>query len=185
VIFVSETNEYMQEEAEIMSETSQDRLYRQQSALAAFGNFARHESNLDIIFAEAARVCAAGLASRHSKISRFRSETNDLLLESGCGWQPGIVGHFIAQADVSTPQGRAFITGKPSICNGLRLKGDFDLPSLYIDHGILAAIYVMIRGNGMPFGVLGVDDDKAHVYDEHDVDFLSVRPKTLRVLRVG
>lgn len=155
-----------------MSEIFEDRVHRQQAALAAFGNFASHEANLDVVFAEAVRVCAKGLASRYCKVSRYRREKNDLLLEAGFGWQPGIVGYFAAAANGRTPQGRAFVTGKPSICNDLRLSGDFDLPGLHTDHGVISGLCVMIRGNGMPWGVLGVDDDQPHTYDEHDVDFL-------------
>lgn len=155
-----------------MTEISEDRLHRQQAALAAFGNFASHEADLEVVFAEAVRVCAKGLASRYCKISQFRREQNDLLLKAGYGWPPGNVGYFAVPASRSTPQGRAFVTGQPAICADLRA-GDFDLPRLYTDHGIISTIYVMIRGNGMPWGVLGVEDDEPHTYDEHDIDFLT------------
>jgi hypothetical protein len=83
------------------------------------------------VLTEAARVCAQGLSMPFSKVCRYRTETNDFVIEAGHGWQEGIVGHVTSRADASTPQGRAFITGLPSICNDLSKDSDFELPSFY------------------------------------------------------
>ena len=84
-----------------------------------------------------------------------------------------MIGHVVSRADESSPQGRAFITGKPSICKDLRRDTEFVLPSFYAAHGIISTIDVLIKGNGKPYGVLEIDNDKQHDYDEHDIDFLT------------
>ncbi len=71
----------------------------------------------------------------------------------------------------STPQGRAFVTGKSSICYDLRRDNDFDLPPHYAEHGIISTIDVVIGGDDRPFGVLEIDNDVQHDYDQHDIDF--------------
>ena len=150
-----------------------DKLLRQQAAIAGFGSFALRQSDLMKVLTEAARVCAEGLGVPFSKVCRYRAVENDLLIEAGYGWQPGVVGHVVSRADESSPQGRAFVTGEPSICNDLRQDNQFELPSFYAAHGIVSTIDVLIKGNDQPYGVLEIDNDQQHDYDHHDVNFLT------------
>src|ERR1700730_18755019 len=96
------------------------KLLRQQAAIARFGSFALRERDLMKILTEAARVCAEGLSVPFSKVCQYRPEQNDLLIVAGHGWQDGVIGHVVSRADTSSPQGRAFRTGKPSIIHDLR-----------------------------------------------------------------
>src|SRR6185312_16298480 len=148
-------------------------LLRQLAALARFGSFALRHVNLMAILSEAARVCAQGLGAPFCKVCRYRPAENDLLIEAGYGWQEGVVGHVISHADASSPQGRAFITGKPWICNDLRKEKSFDLPPFYVAHGIVSTVDVVIKGNGKPYGVLEIDNDEMCEYGQHDIDFLT------------
>jgi two-component sensor histidine kinase len=149
------------------------KLLRQQAAIACFGSFALRESDLLKVLTEAARVCAEGLDVPFSKVCRYRTMENDLLIEAGYGWQPGVIGHVVSRADVSSPQGRAFATGEPSICNDLRNDNNFALPPFYAEHGIVSTIDVIIKGGDLPYGVLEIDSDEQHDYDQHDIDFLT------------
>jgi two-component sensor histidine kinase len=150
------------------------KLLRQQSALAGFGSFALRQSDLLKVLTEAARVCAEGLSVPFSKVCRYRAAENDLLIEAGYGWKAGVVG-TVESADPSTPQGRAFVTGEPSICNDLREDNEFDLPAFYAAHGIVSTIDVVIhvKGDEEPYGVLEIDNNAQHDYDQHDIDFLT------------
>jgi two-component sensor histidine kinase len=149
------------------------RLLRQQAALAGFGGFAFRETDLEKILTEAARACAECLDVPFCKICRYRHEENDLLVEAGFGWQPGVIGSVVSRADQSSPQGRAFITGEPVICDDLSRDSAFTLPALYADHCIVSIVDVIIKGNGKPYGVLEIDSPEPHSYDRHDVDFLT------------
>ena len=150
------------------------KLLRQQAAIASFGSFALRQNDLLKVLTEAARVCADGLSVPFCKVCRYRATENDLLIEAGYGWQAGVVGHVVSRADASSPQGRAFITGEPSICNDLRRDSDFKLPPFYAEHGIISTIDVIIKGsNDQPYGVLEIDNDEQHDYDQHDIDFLT------------
>ena len=149
------------------------RLLLQQAALAAFGTFAFRESDLGKILTEAARVCAECLGVRFCKICEYRPEKDDLLVVAGVGWHQGILGNVVSQADQSSPQGRAFITGEPVICHDLNEEPGFELPPIYAEHGIVSSVNVIIKGKGKPFGVLEIDSPEHYSYDEHDVDFLT------------
>jgi two-component sensor histidine kinase len=150
------------------------KLLRQQAAVAHFGSFALRESDVLKVLTEAARVCAECLSVPFSKVCRYRKNEKDLLIEAGHGWHAGVIGNVVSRADVTSPQGRAFITGKPSICNDLRDDNDFKLPSFYAEHGIVSTIDVIIKGSDdQPYGVLEIDNDQQHDYDQHDIDFLT------------
>jgi len=149
------------------------KLLRQQAALAGFGSFAFREADIAKVLTEAARVCAESLGTTFCKVCRYRHDENDLLVEAGVGWNAGIVGNVVSRADESSPQGRAFITGQPSINLDLRKDNNFALPALYAEHGIVSTVDVIIKGNGQPYGVLEVDSNEQHDYDQHDIEFLT------------
>jgi len=158
----------------MLSETRDvEKLLRQQSALAAFGSFAYRESDLLKIMTEAARVCALSLGVPFCKVCRYRPETNDLLVEAGVGWKHDVVGLVVSKVDLSSPQGRAFVTGEPVICEDLTREPGLRLPDFYAAHGIVSTIDVIIKGNGTAYGVLEIDSPRQHTYDRHDVDFLT------------
>jgi two-component sensor histidine kinase len=148
-------------------------LRRQQAAIAGFGSFALRQNDLLTILTEAARACAEGLSVPFCKVCRYRPGQNDLLIEAGFGWKEGVIGHVISRADESSPQGRAFITGQPSICNDLRREVQFKLPKFYGEHGIISTIDVVIKGDEHAYGVLEIDNNQQHDYDEHDINFLT------------
>ena len=149
------------------------RLRRQQAALAGFGSFALGEGDLGKVLTEAARVCAEGLGVPFCKVCRFRSEENDLLVEAGVGWHQGVIGRVVSRADETSPQGRAFITGKPVICDDLARDASFVLPAFYAEHGIVSTVDVVIQKEGRPYGVLEIDSPTQHDYDQHDINFLT------------
>jgi two-component sensor histidine kinase/ActR/RegA family two-component response regulator len=151
-----------------------ERLRRQQAALAGFGGFALGECDLGKVLTEAARICAEGLNVPFCKVCRYRSEENDLLVEAGVGWHRGVIGHVVSQANESSPQGRAFITGQPVICGDLTTDASFILPAFYAEHGIVSTVDVVIKKkDGKPYGVLEIDNPVQHDYDHHDIDFLT------------
>ena len=150
-----------------------ERLLRQQAALARFGSFAFGETDLRKILMEAALICAESLGAPFSKICRYRSEHNDLLIVAGFGWESDLIDHTVSQADETSTQGRAFRTGEPVILEDTRTNNSYELPAFYADHGIVSTIDVLIKGKNGPFGVLEVDCTEQRTFDEHDVNFLT------------
>lgn len=150
-----------------------DRLLRQQAALAQFGGFAFYEPDLQKILTEAARICAESLGVPLAKICRFRAQENDLLVVAGYGWDAGVVGCVVSQADETSTQGRAFVTGEPVILEDLRKNNSYRMPAFYLDYDVISTVDVLIKGKDGPFGVLEVDCTEQHTFDEHDINFLT------------
>jgi signal transduction histidine kinase len=150
------------------------KLLRQQAAIARFGSFALRERDLMKILTEAVRVCAEGLGVPFSKVCQYRAGQNDLLIVAGHGWKDGVIGHVVSRADMSSPQGRAFTTGLPSIIDDLQRAADFDPPPFYAEHGIVSIVDVIIKGGDeQPYGILEIDNDRQHDYDQYDINFLT------------
>jgi two-component sensor histidine kinase len=150
------------------------KLRRQQAALAKFGRFAFNETDLLTILTEAAHICAASLEVPFCKICRYRPTENDLLIEAGCGWDLGVVGRVVSQADETSPQGRAYVTGEPVIIRDLRDGNNLALPDFYPQHGIISTVDVIISAlDGASYGILEIDSPSLHQYDQHDIDFLT------------
>ena len=150
------------------------KLLRQQAAIARFGSFALRERDLSNILNQAVRICAESLDVPFSKVCRYRAEQNDLLIVAGHGWQEGVVGHVVSRADSSSPQGRAFVTGEPQIIDNLQNDPQFDPPPFYAAHGIVSIIDVIIKGSDdQPYGILEIDNDRQHDYDQYDINFLT------------
>jgi two-component sensor histidine kinase len=149
------------------------RLRKQQALLARFGSYAFTETDIHSVLTEAARICAEGLDVPFCKICRYRSDENDLLIEAGVGWHEGLIGQVVSRADATSPQGRAFLTREPVICDDLSKEASLILPRFYGTHKIISTIDVVIQSDGKPYGVLEIDSPVAQSYNQHDIDFLT------------
>jgi two-component sensor histidine kinase len=160
--------------ASIETDRTVEKLLRQQAALASFGSFAFKETDLLAILTEAARICAASMEVPFCKVCRYRPIENDLLIEAGCGWQIGVVGQVVSQADETSPQGRAYVTREPVIIRDVREANNLALPNFYPQHDIISTVDVVISAlDGPPYGVLEIDSPTLHQYDQHDINFLT------------
>ena len=152
--------------APVTDAAKMQKLLRQQTAIARFGSFALRELDLTNILTEAVRVCADGLGVPFSQVCRYRAENNDLVVAAGYGWRDQVIGHVVSRADMSSPQGRAFTTGDPSVC--------CELPPSYAAHGIVSIVDVIIKANdGQPYGILEIAADRPRDYDQYDIHFLN------------
>jgi hypothetical protein len=131
------------------------------------------EGDLLSILTESARVCSDGLDVPFCKVCLYRKTENDLLIEAGFGWKPGVVANVVSRVAQSSQQGRTFVTGLPSICNDLSTDTDFALPAFYTKHGIVSTIDFFIKGADLHYGVLEIDNNTQHDYDQHDIDCLT------------
>jgi signal transduction histidine kinase/CheY-like chemotaxis protein len=149
------------------------KLLHQQTAIARFGSFALREADLTKILTEAVRVCAEGLGVRFSQVCRYRAENNDLVVVAGHGWRDQMTGRVVSRADMSSPQGRTFTTGEPSICDDLQKAACYDLPPSYAAHGIVSIVDVVIKASDQPYGILEIAADQPRDYDQYDIHFLN------------
>ncbi len=145
---------------------------RQQQLAAQYGLFALKTHDLDALLQEATRACAEGLQSEFCKASEYLPDEGQFLVRAGVGWRPGIVGRARAGADIDSPAGFAFKTGRPVISNHLESESRFRTPAILLEHGVKRAINVLIQGDTERFGVLEVDSPVEGRFTEDDLAFM-------------
>ncbi len=146
----------------------------QHSITVEFCSFALREVDLPAVLAEAVRVGAEGLQAPFCKVYRYRSAQGDLIREAGFGWHAGVNSHNVLRADASSPEGHAFVTREPVICNATFEPADLDQPELSAPRRSVSTVDVVIGGvDGKPYGVLGASNRAQRSYDQNDAEFLS------------
>src|SRR6202051_3028952 len=133
---------------------------RQQSLLGEFGRSALQTRDIRQILQRATELCAQGLDAPFAKVLEYLPDEKRLLVRAGVGWHAGTIDHVSLGADVESPAGYAFHTGKIVISNHLQEETRFRTPQFLADQGIRRAINVLIARGGeghLPFGVLEVD----------------------------
>lgn len=155
---------------------------RQQELVAEFGRFAMETDSFQAILDQASIVAARGLETIFAKVLEYFPGDMSFVVRSGIGWQDGVVGKARVGADLQSPAGYAFRTGKPVISNHLANEQRFRTPALLANHDIRSAINVLISArNAEPFGVLEGDSRRQGLFDAHDVAFLQALANTLAV----
>ncbi|HEX7969156.1 MAG TPA: hypothetical protein VF502_13130, partial [Stellaceae bacterium] len=58
-----------------------------------FGKEALGSSDLDALLQHATECVSRGMGISRAKVLEYRPQTDDLLVRTGVGWKPGVVGH--------------------------------------------------------------------------------------------
>ncbi|WP_312489470.1 sensor histidine kinase [Sphingomonas sp.] len=145
---------------------------RQQSVLAAFGIEALRARDLDPMLQRATELCAEGMRSRFCKFLEYRADRDTLLVRTGVGWGPGVVGSTEMRTDLGSPAGFALQTGQGVISNHLDQEKRFRTPAFMAEHGIRRAINVLVEASGQRYGVLEVDSADEGRFEEADLAFM-------------
>jgi DNA-binding CsgD family transcriptional regulator len=145
---------------------------RQQSAVAELGNLALSGVDEDRLFAAAASGVAEELEVDASGILELLPGGDALLLRAGAGWRAGLVGRATLGSGLESHAGYALDRNEPVIIADLRVEKRFIPPPLLRDHGMVSGVSVLIRGDGVPFGVLGAYSTSRRDFTPDDVQFM-------------
>ncbi|MEE1611912.1 PAS domain-containing protein [Microvirga sp. CF3016] len=144
---------------------------RQQELLAAFGRLALETPDFRSLLQEATQLCAEGLNTRFCKIMEYLPDEEQFIVRVGVGWKPGVIGSKTG-ADLDSPTGNAFQTGKSVISSHLEHEGRFRTPQILMEHGIRRAINVPIITPRSRYGILEVDSPVESRFTEADIAFM-------------
>lgn len=147
---------------------------RQQSAVAELGNLALSGVVEDKLFETAASAVAQTLEVEASGILELLPGGDALLLRAGVGWKAGLVGRATLGSGLESHAGYALERNEPVIISDLRTETRFRPPPLLRDHGMVSGVSVLIRGDGVPFGVLGAYTTSRRDFTRDDVQFMQV-----------
>ena len=117
--------------------------------------------------------CAAeGTGVKRAKVLRYRAEGDDLLIITGVGWKPGVVGHQSLPSHRRSPPGLTYRSATPTFIDDLPNNPDFDYSDLLREHGIVSLVNVPITVNDQVWGVLEVDSEQPRRFNADDREFL-------------
>ena len=155
------------------AETALANRLQQQAVVAQLSQIALTDLSLQTVLNQATQLVAKALEVDFCKILELLPEGRSLVLRSGVGWPPGLVGQAILSADAASQAGYTLQSQQPVIVKDLSRETRFRGPSLLTDNGVVSGISLIIQGSGdRPFGILGVHSTRKRSFTQDDINFL-------------
>ncbi|HEU4683627.1 MAG TPA: response regulator [Nitrospira sp.] len=166
---VEAEREWAEEQARRLSSVRE----RQQQALADLGVRALQDTEIGRILDEAVRMVSEMLNVELCKILELLPDGCHLLLRSGVGWRPGLVGIATVPMGSESQAGFAISVNEPVVVYDLTSDGRFTGPALLNDHHVVSGISCLIWGpHHGPWGVLGAHSTNRRSFTNDDIAFL-------------
>ncbi|MCU4740419.1 ATP-binding protein [Natronoglomus mannanivorans] len=145
----------------------------QQQVVADLGQLALETDDLDELMHEAARQVADVLDNAYCKVLDLDSETDELLLRQGVGWQNGLVGEATVSAvEADSQAAYTLANDHPIVVENLETETRFGGPELLRSHDVRSGISTIIGPFGEPWGILGTHDTESRTFSAQDVTFV-------------
>ncbi|MFA9480217.1 CheR family methyltransferase [Phycisphaerales bacterium AB-hyl4] len=144
----------------------------QQAVVAELGQRALEGTDLQLLMDEATKAVARTLCVEYAKVLELLPGRMELLLRSGVGWEPGMVGHARVDAGLDSQAGYTLAVGTPVVVDDLGNEQRFSGPPLLRHASVISGLSVVIQGSHRPFGVLGVHSVRPRRFTQEDVNFI-------------
>ncbi len=145
---------------------------QQQAALAALGNTALAETNLDKLMNEAVALVSRTLKVQYCKILELLPNEAAFILRAGVGWPKNWIKQAKVSTDLRSQAGYTLLEKKPVIVEDLPVERRFGGSPLLHNQNVISGCTVIIKGKERPFGVLGVHSIRHRIFTHDDVHFL-------------
>ncbi|MEA3137591.1 MAG: hypothetical protein QOC71_1872 [Thermoplasmata archaeon] len=149
-----------------------DRRNRQQEAVARLGQAALEGSDVSTMFDRAATEVAQALGVEFAKIVEPTGDGKTLILRAGVGWRDGIVGQATMSAEGRSQAVYALQAHGPVIVSDFATETRFTASSLFVEHGIVSGLSVLIGPRDQPIGVLGAHSRERREFTQDDLNFM-------------
>jgi signal transduction histidine kinase/CheY-like chemotaxis protein len=143
----------------------------QQTVVAALGQFALTNSDLDALLNQAVMLTGQTLEVEYCAVLELVPD-GQLLMQAGAGWKSGCIGKATLFADSRSQAGYTLGTGEPVVVADLRTESRFVSSPLLMDHGVVSGVTIAIPTRDRPFGVFCVHTTKHRVFTGDEVQFL-------------
>ena len=147
--------------------------------LAELGLLALQGTSIQDLMNQAVCMLAEALDVEYTKVMELSESGNELLLRSGIGWRDGLVGQAYVSAEVGSQAGYTLSVAEPVIVRDLQEEQRFAAPDLLLSHNVVSGMSVVIHGQTIPFGVLGVHTRQQREFSEAEVDLLQAMANVL------
>ncbi|MHB1260911.1 MAG: sensor histidine kinase [Thermoplasmatota archaeon] len=145
---------------------------RQQEAVARLGQAALEGVEIPYLVDQAVHAVAAALDVEYAKLVEPIGDGRMLILRAGVGWNKGVVGQATIPAEGGSQAGYALQAHGPVIVEDLATEIRFSPPPLFVEHGIVSGLSVLVGPRETPLGVLGAHSRKPRRFVQDDLNFL-------------
>jgi two-component sensor histidine kinase len=148
------------------------RLRDHERILLDFARMAAEASNLQRLLEIACQHMARATGVNHSKILRYQSDSADLRMIAGLGWEPGTVEHALLAFDMASPAGRCYQTRTVVTVGNLPESAELRYDEILQKHGIRSLLNAPVAIDGVVWGLVEVDSTETDAFDDDDERFL-------------
>ncbi|HUR26331.1 MAG TPA: ATP-binding protein [Candidatus Thermoplasmatota archaeon] len=149
-----------------------ERRNRQQDSVARLGQAALEGVEIPYLLDQAVHEVASGLDVEFAKIVEPVGDGTRLRMRAGVGWNKGVVGEATVSAEGGSQAAFALQAHGPVIVEDIRGETRFTPPPLFLEHGIISGMSVLVGPRDSPIGVLGAHSREKRRFAQNDLNFL-------------
>lgn len=144
----------------------------QQASVAELGQRALVGTSLPTLLTEATRLVRQTLEIDYVAFLEFIPERNILSLQAETGWRAGWTDQAAVQLSQDSPAGHCFLADEVVIIEDLASEKRYETNTLLQEQQVVSGMWVVVRGNIQPAGILEVCATKRRLFSEDDQHFL-------------
>ena len=143
----------------------------QQTVVAALGQFALTNSDLEALLNQTVMLVAQTLGVEYSAV--FEQLTGGpLRLQAGVGWKPEYNRQTSLPGNEDSPIVSALKSGDPVVIADLKAETRISASPFLAEHGVVSGVTVAIPTHDRPYGMLGIYSTHGRKFNSDEVQFL-------------
>jgi signal transduction histidine kinase/CheY-like chemotaxis protein/HAMP domain-containing protein len=143
----------------------------QQTVVAALGQFALTNSDLEALLNQTVMLVAQTLGVEYSAVFEQLSG-GPLRLQAGVGWKPEYNRQTSLPGNENSPIVSALKSGDPVVIADLKAETRISASPFLGEHGVVSGVTVAIPTHDRPYGMLGIYSTHQRKFNSDEVQFL-------------
>jgi signal transduction histidine kinase/ActR/RegA family two-component response regulator/HAMP domain-containing protein len=143
----------------------------QQTVVAALGQFALTNSDLEALLNQTVMLVAQTLGVEYSAVFEQLSG-GPLRLQAGVGWKPEYNRQTSLPGNEDSPIAFALKSGEPVVIADLKAETRISASPFLAEHGVVSGVTVAIPTHDRPYGMLGIYSTHRRKFNSDEVQFL-------------
>ncbi len=143
----------------------------QQTVVAALGQFALTNSDLEALLNQTVMLVAQTLGVEYSAVFEQLSG-GPLRLQAGVGWKPEYNRQTSLPGNEDSPIAFALKSGEPVVIADLKAEMRISASPFLAEHGVVSGVTVAIPTHDRPYGLLGIYSTHRRKFNSDEVQFL-------------
>ena len=143
----------------------------QQTVVAALGQFALTNSDLEALLNQTVMLVAQTLEAEYAAVFE-QLPGRQLRLQAGVGWKPEYNRQTSLPGNEDSPIVTALKSGEPVVIADLKAESRISASPFLAEHGVVSGITVAIPTHDRPYGMLGIYSTHGRKFNSDEVQFL-------------